>query len=94
MTEPAIAAIAVALALASCGGDDESTTKAGDPPEELLGTYAMTLQSSDLPPDPPIELTDSAEHWTLEITENNAVLGRTRVHDHQRRAGDAGELVC
>ena len=34
---------------------------------DLVGTYAMTLKPSDVPPNPPPELTDRAEKWTLKV---------------------------
>ena len=37
-------------------------------PDALLGTYTMSLKASHLPPSPPPELTDQAEHWTMKIT--------------------------
>jgi hypothetical protein len=32
----------------------------------------MTLKPGDVPPNPPPELTDQAEHWTLEISRDGA----------------------
>lgn len=70
-----VAGVAIALspALASCGDDGGSgsstaaTSGEGPAPEELVGTYAMTLKAADVPPNPAPELTDQAEHWTLKI---------------------------
>jgi hypothetical protein len=42
-------------------------------PADLVGTYAMTLKPSDLPPNPPPELTVQAEKWTLEIANNGGL---------------------
>jgi hypothetical protein len=78
----AIAAIAATVA-AGCGDDDgdasTSTTSTAatesPPPAELLGTYAMHLKPSDVPPNPPPELTDEAESWTLKITKTGALGG-------------------
>ena len=72
----ALPVILLTITAGGCGSDDdkESGSKAaapsraeGPPPADLLGTYAMTLKPSDLPPNPPPELTDQAEKWTLEI---------------------------
>jgi hypothetical protein len=35
----------------------------------------MTLEPEDVPADPPPELTDQAEHWTLEISAGGSVDG-------------------
>src|SRR3954469_3973996 len=73
--------IAVALSIAAgCGGDDDSDTSgtksskaAADPvPAELLGTYETTLKKSDLPADPPGELTESPS-WKLTIAKSGGV---------------------
>jgi hypothetical protein len=78
----AMAALATAVAVSSCGGSDSSSTTpeqtrpaAPAVPETLLGTYTMSLKSSDLPPSPPPELTDQAEHWTMKITLTGAATG-------------------
>jgi hypothetical protein len=70
----AVPAIVLAVAAVGCGGDDNggSATVASSPaqgtvPADLVGTYAMTLKPSDVPPNPPPELTDRAEKWTLKI---------------------------
>jgi hypothetical protein len=71
----AVAAIVLVFVVGGCGGDDDKKgAKAPSPgaaekpaPADLLGTYAMTLKPSDLPPNPPQELTDRAEKWTLKI---------------------------
>jgi hypothetical protein len=74
-----IPALAAALLLSSCGGGDESSTStastANGLPPELVGTFAMTLKPSDVPPNPAPELTDQPDHWTLKITENDPVIG-------------------
>ena len=64
------AAIAVAAAAAAgCGSDDDNAKQAEQaPPPALLGTYSMNLSAADLPADPPPELTDRADRWTLKIT--------------------------
>jgi hypothetical protein len=75
------------LLAAGCGSDDDSdatgtsaaTTNAGsagDPaPDELVGTYEVTLKPSDLPPDPPAELTDGSAGWRLEIANHGGTGG-------------------
>jgi hypothetical protein len=71
----ALPMILLTIAAGGCGGDDkESGSKpaapspAEDPaPADLVGTYAMNLKPSDVPPNPPPELTDRAEKWTLKI---------------------------
>src|SRR4051794_29993723 len=70
-------ALLVAAAVAGCGGDSDAADTSAEPsapakaerlaPAALAGTYSMTLKHSDLPPNPPPELTDRAEHWTLKI---------------------------
>jgi hypothetical protein len=70
-----------ALAVAGCGGDDESagtdsTSSAAStpravapPPAELLGTYTTRLKRSDIPKPAPPEL-DGQYRWTLRITKD------------------------
>jgi hypothetical protein len=75
-----VLSVAIAATVAAgCGDDDggasETTSTAATespPPAELLGTYAMHLKPSDVPPNPPPELTDEAESWTLKITKTGA----------------------
>ena len=65
---------------AGCGGDDDSDTAgttsskaAADPvPAELLGTYTTTLKKSDLPANPPGELTAGPD-WKLTIAKSGGV---------------------
>src|SRR4051794_37322033 len=73
--------LAVAMYMtAGCGGDDDSDTAgtkpskaAADPvPAELLGTYETTLKKSDLPANPPGELTE-APTWKLTIAKSGGV---------------------
>src|SRR4051794_5944135 len=70
---------ATLLAMSSCGGGDTSSKSSATTtpavPEALLGTYTMSLKASDLPPSPPPELTDHAEHWTMKITTSGAPKG-------------------
>jgi hypothetical protein len=70
---------ATLLVMSSCGGGDNSSKSpavtAPAVPEALLGTYTMSLKASDLPPTPPPELTDHAEHWTMKITTSGAAKG-------------------
>ena len=76
---------------ASCGSgdDDEADTTAasedaaadaaggGPAPDELVGTYEVTLEKGDLPPDPAPELTDGSSTWILEIANTGEADGRT-----------------
>ena len=63
-----------------CGGDDDSDTSgtksskaAADPvPAALLGTYETTLKKSDLPANPPGELTAGTD-WKLTIAKSGGV---------------------
>ena len=70
---------ATLLAMSSCGGDDKPreppAITAPAVPEALLGTYTMSLKASDLPPSPAPELTDHAEHWTMQITTSGGPTG-------------------
>ncbi len=70
---------ATLLAMSSCGGGDTSSNSSAVTtpaiPKDLLGTYTMTLKASDLPPSPPPELTDQAEHWTMKITTSGGPTG-------------------
>jgi hypothetical protein len=74
-----VGGVATLLALSSCGGGDDSSKSSAMTtpavPEALVGTYTMTLKASDLPPSPPPELTDQAEHWTMKITTSGAPTG-------------------
>jgi hypothetical protein len=73
-----LSVVLLAVAAGGCGGNDskESGSKAAAPrpaekpaPADLVGTYGMTLKPSDVPPNPPPELTiERAEKWTLKIT--------------------------
>jgi hypothetical protein len=67
---------ATMLVMSACGGGDNSSKSSAMAttavPETLLGTYTMSLKASDLPPSPPPELTDQAEHWTMKITTSGA----------------------
>jgi hypothetical protein len=77
---------AMALAGAGCGSDDsdesdgegaETTSQVtgGPAPGDLIGTYEVTLKASDLPSDPPIELTDGPPDWQLEIANSGGTGG-------------------
>ena len=46
-------------------------------PDELVGAYAVTLEKSDLPSDPPPELTDGSSTWILKIANTGGTEGRT-----------------
>jgi len=68
----AIVVLATVVA-GGCGSDDDSQTPTpapfkraeGRPPKELLGSYVTRLKASDLPPNPPQELTDGSRGWKL-----------------------------
>jgi hypothetical protein len=72
----ALPVVLLAVAAGGCGGNDnkESGSKAAAPrpaenpaPADLVGTYGVTLKPRDIPPNPPPELTDRAEKWTLKV---------------------------
>ncbi|MEA2472907.1 MAG: hypothetical protein QOE06_822 [Thermoleophilaceae bacterium] len=66
----AVAITAVLALVAGCGSDKKGTSKpaAGTKaPPQLVGAYSTTLQTKDLPPNPPPELTDGSRTWTLKI---------------------------
>jgi cell division septation protein DedD len=72
----ALPVIFLGVAAGGCAGNDnnEGSSKATAPrpagdsaPADLVGTYGMTLKPSDVPRNPPQELTDRAEKWTLKI---------------------------
>jgi hypothetical protein len=74
--------IAVALMVTTgCGSDDDSEKSetasseraAGRVPGELLGTYTTELKRSDLPPNPPPELTGGSMAWKLTIANSGGV---------------------
>jgi hypothetical protein len=60
-----ITVAATTFALAGCGGSDSSGD--GGIPSELVGTYRTTLQASDLPDPPPVELTGGGLRWKLTV---------------------------
>jgi hypothetical protein len=83
-------AIAIGLTLGGvgCGSDDseEPDTTAGadksseqapggPAPDELVGTYEVTLKASDLPASPPVELTDGSMSWELKIANSGGTGG-------------------
>jgi hypothetical protein len=63
--------------MVGCGDDSDEGSKGSESsakkqserpaPADLVGTYSMTLKRSDLPANPPEELTNQAEKWTLKI---------------------------
>lgn len=71
------AALLMAATTAGCGDSSDDTSKGATStkpkqaertaPAALVGTYSMTLKRGDLPANPPPELTDQAERWTLKI---------------------------
>jgi hypothetical protein len=74
MRGAAICAAALGAAvLAGCGSSGDSSSSSasaaagGPPPASLVGTYGTTLQASDLPANPPPELTDGSKSWTVKI---------------------------
>jgi hypothetical protein len=68
-----------------CGSDDDPQPSrepakpaaqkpaASKAPSELLGTYTTTLKQSDLPPNPPPELTDGPPKWELTIANSGGL---------------------
>jgi hypothetical protein len=79
LTTAAVASLV--LALAGCGSGGGATTTAesanGPAPDELVGSYEVTLRPSDLPPNPPPELTGSPD-WRLEIANSGGPAGGRR----------------
>jgi hypothetical protein len=75
-----IAAMVIAGAV-GCGSSDDGDNAPTAPnkpaeasvPTELLGTYRTTLKRSDLPPNPPRELTGGSMKWTLTIAKLGGV---------------------
>jgi hypothetical protein len=75
------AATCLALAVASgCGSDNNKSASPARKqsaetaaPKQLVGEYAMTLKSGDLPPNPVRELTDGSKSWTLRIANSGGV---------------------
>ena len=74
----------VAGALAGCGSSgssgDKTTSTASTaaespPPPALVGTYTTALKKSDLPPNPPPELTNHAKRWQLRIATTGGPAG-------------------
>lgn len=73
------AAVLAVVGAVGCGGGSDADagkkgTKASAPtpaerpaPPDLVGTYSRTLKPADLPANPPPELTERAERWTLKI---------------------------
>jgi hypothetical protein len=71
------AALLICASAAGCGDNSDEGKKKADSsakapaerlaPAELVGTYSMVLKPTDLPANPPPELTDRAERWTLKI---------------------------
>jgi hypothetical protein len=80
---------AVLVGAGGCGSDDDDSDESapatstavessagGDAPEDLVGAYEVTLKSSDLPANPPPELTDGPPDWELEIANTGGEDGR------------------
>jgi hypothetical protein len=75
-----IAAVALMVAV-GCGSDDDSKKSASASaehgasraPNELLGTYTTELKRSDLPPNPPPELTSGSMVWELTIANSGGL---------------------
>jgi hypothetical protein len=69
------------IGVGGCGsGDDPETSSKAPPksaeqraPDKLLGTYTTKLKRSDLPPNPPDELTHGSMRWTLTIANSGGV---------------------
>ena len=72
---PVTAACGAAAPVAEPG--ETPTEDAGAAPEELVGSYAMRLQRSDLPKDAPPELTGGIGGWTLTISNTGGPNGRS-----------------
>jgi hypothetical protein len=74
----AVAAVAL-FAVIGCGSDDPSTTTtapakaAVSAAAGLVGTYTTRLKASDLPPNPPPELTDGSTEWKLTIATTGGI---------------------
>ena len=83
---PALASFVVVLAGCGSGDSDETgdtaTTAAesasGPAPDSLAGSYEVTLKPTDLPPNPPPELTDGPPDWRLEIANSAGPSGSRR----------------
>jgi hypothetical protein len=64
-----------------CGSDGDSDTTGTasakqaeeQAPAELLGSYTTTLKASDLPPNPPDELTHGSKQWKLTIANSGGI---------------------
>lgn len=75
-----IAALAPAVALgcasgdgAPSGGTAPAAIRESRAPGQLLGSYHTELLRSDLPPNPPPELTDAGRRWELTIASSGGV---------------------
>jgi hypothetical protein len=88
VTHRSVAAFGVAVVLAlsadtGCGSDGSDGSAGsgsaksirGPAPQALLGTYNVTLKPSDLPPNPPLELTDGPPSWELTIANSGGPSG-------------------
>lgn len=84
-----LAVCVVFVGAGGCGSDDDDSdesaaatstaaepSEGGDAPEDLVGAYEVTLQSSDLPANPAPELTDGPPDWELEIANAGGEDGR------------------
>src|SRR3954451_9663649 len=76
----AVLAVVLVQCASGCGGSSkEASTStrtpaaAGPIPPQLVGTYTTKLSRSDLPPNPPPELTHGSNGWTLQIVKTGAV---------------------
>ena len=69
------------ITVAGCGSDDDSKTPSETPaksaeqraPDTLLGKYTTELKPSDLPANPPDELTHGSTQWTLTIANSGGI---------------------
>jgi hypothetical protein len=73
--------VVASICVGGCGSGDDSETSSKAPaesaeqraPDELVGTYTTTLKRSDLPPNPPDELTHGSMQWKLTIANSGGV---------------------
>jgi hypothetical protein len=75
-----IALAGCAAMLGGCGGGGDAATATSAPaaraaavPETLVGRYTTTLRRSDLPADPPAELTHGSSTWQLTVARSGGI---------------------
>jgi hypothetical protein len=81
----ALGILVLLIGAGGCGSDDDPQPSrepakpaaqkpaASKAPSELLGTYTTTLKQSDLPANPPPELTDGTPKWELTIANSGGI---------------------